>query len=134
MSRAIEDKHIDCLCLQIYDLRRTFDTCNVKFVQEIWYRSCVRKKGVHISLILCEEHKPTLLLLGNLSGNMLFCATNPLLTELLLLHELLLLLNNLLLLLLNNPLLLRLLLRLPLHFRLSDPHRRKLTLNEPLVT
>lgn len=65
---------------------------------------------------------------------MLFCATNPLLTELLLLHELLLLLNNLLLLLLNNPLLLRLLLRLPLHFRLFDPHRRKLTLNEPLVT
>lgn len=92
------------------------------------------KKAFTYHLILCEEHKPTLLLLGNLSGNMLFCATNPLLTELLLLHELLLLLNNLLLLLLNNPLLLRLLLRLPLHFRLSDPHRRKLTLNEPLVT
>lgn len=43
-------------------------------------------------------------MLGNLSGNLLFRAANPLLTELLLLHELLrLLLNNLLL---NNPLLL----------------------------
>lgn len=65
---------------------------------------------------------------------MLFRAANPLLTELLLLHELLLLLNNLLLLLLNNPLLICLLLRLPLHFRFPEPHRRKLTLNESLIT